>query len=800
MKPIFKRLVMALFVVTFFAGSVCAREVAESLPGHGIENDLKQFASKLWFPENPSMSRKNSDAKKRKGWLGISMKDPRAQTTDPQTGEILQAIEIAAVAPDAGAAVAGLQAGDLIVGIDDAPLQSGPDGLQANFRKAIADRQLGDVVTLRTLRGNETAEIRATLKPYPKVSSILKPHLEFDIKHEQTGKSLLQQSLEKDALADEFANLLDAFKRETDKAVSPVLRGKDYNPFRLQEVNYAMYRPTQLPLVAHSLTGKLMRNYNDTTHDLAKLIKVAMNALDLTPTIADPKYLHRPTDMTEYVERVVDAIRLAKSERETVLSVLDASEVDFLYATAPLLLKDDTDQSEGGDEESAKRNWEARVLRFFQIVMKLDLQRMMNASATVARAIDPDELRLLNSKAIPLDHYPADWQVHETADMTTIDTGAGRVLIGGPQDNLYTDEAALIIDLGGNDKYFNRAGGTTRDDPYAVVIDLSGDDLYSSTADFSQGAALLGGGFLVDVKGNDQYIAKNYSQGAGVLGVGMLADLQGSDQYSARVASQGAGSFGAGILAEGAGDDNYTGKFFVQGAGYIRGFGAIVEAGGNDSYLAGGLYPDRREPGKAYLSDSQGFGYGMRPDNSFLGTSGGIGVIAEAEGNDTYVADYFSQGASYWFSLGILDDRKGNDRYIAGRYTQGAGIHSSAGILMDGEGDDRYISDYGVSQGCGHDFGIGFLWDNSGSDRYVAGTLSQGAGNANGIGLLSDSSGNDEYIAHDSGQGWGNYEPVTDTGSFGFLFDTGGVDTYSLAGKNNVIQRQSKWGIRLDSK
>ena len=109
--------------------------------------------------------------------------------------------------------------------------------------------------------------------------------------------------------------------------------------------------------------------------------------------------------------------------------------------------------------------------------------------------------------------------------------------------------------------------------------------------------------------------------------------------------SQGAGSFGVGLLAEGGGDDTYFGNYFVQGAGDTKGFGAIVEAAGNDNYFAGGLYrgfPCARQilqinvPGVRLSA--------LRPWESFVGASGGIGVIAEAEGNDTYVADYFAQG------------------------------------------------------------------------------------------------------------------------------------------------------------
>jgi hypothetical protein len=263
--------------------------------------------------------------------------------------------------------------------------------------------------------------------------------------------------------------------------------------------------------------------------------------------------------------------------------------------------------------------------------------------------------------------------------------------------------------------------------------------------------------------------------------------------------SQGAGSFGIGILADGGGDDTYFGNYFVQGAGDVKGFGAIVEAGGNDNYFAGGLFEDMRAPGKSYQSMAQGFGNGLRPWESFVGASGGIGVIAEAEGNDTYVADYFAQGSSYWFALGILDDRKGNDRYISGRYSQGAGIHLSAGVLIDGEGDDNYLADFGVAQGCGHDYGIGFLLDNGGNDRYIAGVIAQGAGNDNGIGVLSDNGGDDEYFLSSLGQGRGNLEPTLNLGSFGFLFDTSGTDIYSLGGKNNSLNYKTQWGILLDT-
>lgn len=775
-----------------------------------------------------------------KGWLGIAMKLPAQLPKEPGTDHPLQAIEVARVMPDSGAEAAGLHEGDLIVGVDGEPIEDKSDKTLLAFRVAISKKHPGEQVKLRVLRGDTLLEPDATIKAYPRAKSVLKPHPDLENRFSANGNSLLHDALEKEGLTDEFVRLLKGFRNETDKVVSPLVRQVDYsnfnskvkqggderttqtvqvarpgvgeeanavspmkwnwNPFRLQEVNYVMNNPLDLPVVARKITDRLQGAFDKTHHDLAALMQVAMDELDMTYISPEPDGNKPPADMTEYVERLVKAIQHAKSERAAVLSVLDAREIDFLYTTAPQLLAEDFEAPKKEKSDAEKRQDEARMLRFLNLVLKLDIPRLLNASAEVARAIDLETLAKLDKTAGKLTRYPRGWIVREKENLTAIDTPAGKVLIGGTKDNTYTEDAALILDFGGNDKYFNHAGGSTRLNPFSVVIDLSGDDVYSATEDFAQGAGLLGGGFLIDLEGNDRYFAKNYSQGTGILGVGILADLAGKDQYTATAVAQGAAAFGVGMLAEGGGDDTYFGNYFVQGAGFIKGFGAIVEAAGNDNYFAGGLVEDIRAPGKSYVSMAQGFGFGMRPWESLVGASGGIGVIAEAEGNDTYVADYFAQGSSYWFSLGILDDRKGHDRYISGRYSQGAGIHMSAGVLIDGEGDDNYLADFGVAQGCGHDFGIGILLDNGGNDRYISGIIAQGAGNDNGIGVLSDNGGNDEYHLKDLGQGRGNFEPSRDAGSFGFLFDTGGgSDVYSRGAKNNSVNYKTQWGILLDT-
>ncbi len=767
--------------------------------GAAINTDISRLDDLFGTARDWNSLRAQLPRMEEKGWLGIAMKLPEEMPKAPDGGHDLQAIEIARIMPDSGAEAAGLLEGDLIVGLDGAHFKD--KGFQSllTLRLDISKKHPGDKVKLQVMRGKDLLELEATLGTAPRIDSVLKPHPELE--HRQPGKSpsLLGEALEKEGLTNEFVKLLQQFHDETDKVVSPLVRQPGYNPFRLQEVNYVMNNPLDVPVVARKITDGLQRDFDQTHHDLAGLVGTAMGELDKTYVPPSPDAAQPPADMSAYVERLVLAIQHANAERTAVLSVLDTEEIDFLYSFAPTLLVPNQDADKHEPSLAEKRNKETRLLRFFHIVLKLDLPRLMNASAGIARALDLPALASLDKHSFKLEHYPASWVVHEEADLTVIDTPAGRVLIGGPQDNIYKEDATLILDLGGNDTYFNHAGGSTRQTPFSVVIDMSGDDTYSATADFSQGAGMLGGGFLVDLEGNDHYTAKNYAQGAGMLGVGMLADLAGRDQYSAISIAQGAGSFGIGLLAEAGGNDTYSANVFAQGFGFVNGFGAIVEAAGNDNYFAGGLFDDFRAPGKSYDSMSQGFGYGIRPWESFAGASGGIGVIADAEGNDTYVADYFAQGSSYWYSLGILDDRKGNDRYVSGRYSQGAGIHMSAGVLIDGEGDDNYLATTGVAQGSGHDFGIGFLLDNGGNDRYIADIIAQGAGNDNGIGVLSDNGGDDEYFIRNRGQGRGNFEPIHDLGSFGFLLDTGGSDVYSSGAVNNSLNYKTRWGILLDT-
>ncbi len=373
------------------------------------------------------------------------------------------------------------------------------------------------------------------------------------------------------------------------------------------------------------------------------------------------------------------------------------------------------------------------------------------------------------------------------------ETPWGSIIIGGRGPSYYRDiTPLLIIDLGGDDEYQNISASPSLS-PFnagiSVIIDLGGNDLYRSTKKFSQGSGVFGCSFLIDCAGDDTYLAADFSQGCGFFGVGILDDRKGNDRYRADTMAQGAAAFGIGIVSDREGNDSYQGSLYNQGSAFTGGVALLVDGRGDDTFFAGGTYPDSREPEGAFVSFSQGCGFG---DRNYA--SGGLGILWNGSGTDSYSGSYFAQGAGYWLGTGLLIDRAGNDRYEARRYAEGAATHRAAGALLDHAGNDAYVS-WGATQGCGYDYARGLLSDGNGDDAYIAEWFAQGVGGKSGTGMLIDRRGNDSYRSGSfCSQGDGQYWDEEKSGSIGLLLDCGGRDVYSGAGKNHHLWRQGRYG------
>lgn len=363
--------------------------------------------------------------------------------------------------------------------------------------------------------------------------------------------------------------------------------------------------------------------------------------------------------------------------------------------------------------------------------------------------------------------------------------------IGGPGNDRYQGEYQFILDLGGDDDY-ELSHNPSAPHP-TIIVDLGGNDHYRSITDFTIGSGCLSVGILLDYAGDDRYDAKSFGLGSGFFGFGLLWDGGGDDRYDGDTHGQGAGTFGLGLLIDESGRDVYTSAVYSQGFGFVQGLGALYDMTGSDYYIAGGKYKDVLRFDDRYLSLSQGFGYGVRPL-----LSGGIGLLIDGRGNDSYVSEIFGQGASYWWSLGVLADSAGNDVYSSYQYAQGSAAHMTLGILLDESGHDVY-SGKGLMQGVGHDYSCAILLDRAGNDTYTAYDLSQGAGSANGAGLLIDLTGDDRYLVKSTANTQGFGDPRREFGSIGLMIDLAGSDQYLGNGQDNRYWKtKSRWGGGMD--
>jgi len=361
-------------------------------------------------------------------------------------------------------------------------------------------------------------------------------------------------------------------------------------------------------------------------------------------------------------------------------------------------------------------------------------------------------------------------------------------VVGGDGANTYDMTLiAEVFDFGGDDTYFAS--------DYVVgnrkVVDLSGNDTYTGTAKQGPAAGLFGTWIIDDRGGDDQYgrVGGKFSSGAGCFGVGMIVDRGGNDSYRGTQWSIGAGVYGAGIILDlGEGDDEYLGEFLTIGVGGPRGFGFVFDERGNDVYKADGPKPSIYGTPDVHCAFSMGMGFGYRKY-----TAGGIGMLCDVAGDDTYQAGEFSMGGAYYHGLGVLRDFSGDDNFHGNRYTQGFGVHQAFGVLIDDEGNDTYWGMTAADQGSAWDIAAGCLLDKSGDDSYAANGMTQGSAAMQGIAYLIDLDGEDCYQGTSPAQGesGSNSYHFESSGalSFSFLLDDGGdEDSYSLTRKNDSIE------------
>lgn len=538
---------------------------------------------------------------------------------------------------------------------------------------------------------------------------------------------------------------------------------------------------------SESLLEAVRRLYEDAGRDLGDNIVYALPTQDWSDLSGKlrAQCAALPAVLQESLARIVTAIREAQRWRTKSLARIDPAQYHHIFTSTTL-------------EES-----QCDAHTFDQVVYDAALA-FDGASASwgamlLAQAVEK-ELPALRRLA---GDYSCDFP-----------TPVGRIVLRGRGNDTHAShDCALLIDFGGDDLYLSAAGASSPELPVSVLIDVTGDDQYR--CDYAgmpaQGAGVLGFGMLLDLDGDDRYAARTFAQGCGRFGVGILYDESGKDDYHSEGFSQGAGMYGIGVLYDRSGNDAYRTVYYAQGYGFSRGLGLLADADGNDSYTADDteLTHIGDETPKHNESDAQGYGAGRRGDHTDgHNMSGGLGILHDLRGDDSYAAGVFAQASGYWYGYGILNDEEGNDTYRGVFFNLGAAAHFAIGVLFDNAGDDRSDLVMTLGFGTAHDCSAAFYIDAGGDDQYV---ISQGDQNAvslgsslnNSFSLFANIRGNDTYApvgnscgyaaARRSGE-WARFAPTT-----GLFFDIGGKDEYvhsqAAEGKSWLQQNDKIFGL-----
>jgi hypothetical protein len=582
----------------------------------------------------------------------------------------------------------------------------------------------------------------------------------------------------------ELDNLENAFSLETERYAADC---------RLQDVHFGLVNPLKNGQIAAALAD----TFSNAT--LISSIERIPAHLDLDPALPhaiDPDAIDSLLPSTDIDPSLYQSLFLpfieAGLKSERAFTALDSVEQRQLLAGIPPLLETFSEDFLLGEGEREQTESHMRTLR---LAKRVDLAHLFAAAGQLAALTDPATLKEIRrharKKSVLPDQLPTAFQ---GSFLFAAPTAWGWFLIGDKGPNFYGADAALIIDLGGDDTYLNNCGAPIflptadslafeRQSPAGLLIDFGGNDRYIGNGWGATGAAVGGIGLLVDLAGDDLYQGDRLTQGAAFCGVGLLWDRRGNDTYLAQEWAQGAAFFGAGMVVDDAGRDFYSAAQFSQAFGGSRAFALLHDKRGDDHYLADRKIPSGYGTHDIYSGWSQGVGCGFRGFSS-----GGIGLLLDTAGEDSYQAGNFSQGLGYFFGLGILADRSGDDHYRGTRYTQGASAHQAIGILIDDRGDDRYEAQIAAGQAGAWDASIAWLIDRSGDDHYTAQHLAQGAAAMNGLALLLDGAGQDSYHTQ-SGQAEGSsytYWGGRGARNLGLLIDLGtALDTYNLAARKD---------------
>lgn len=381
------------------------------------------------------------------------------------------------------------------------------------------------------------------------------------------------------------------------------------------------------------------------------------------------------------------------------------------------------------------------------------------------------------------------------AGVWRFETPWGEIIIDTTSNNDHYrgQQPLLLIDVGGNDHYaFDEecSPGVT------VLLDLAGDDRYIGNGlGRDPSGATLGYAVLLDARGHDHYEGQWLTQGATLFGAAVLIDLEGRDRYQAQGQTQGFALGGIAALLDFDGDDHYHALSQAQAAAGPGALALLYDRAGDDRYVLDNtplvLPSAQLKNSNASLGQGTAFGMRSRADSTSPTSPGGLALLLDIQGHDSYEAQVFAQGAGYEGGLGVLWDGDGSDLMQASWYALGTAAHHASGVFVaGGAGKDLYTVSHATSLGAAHDGSVSIFVGSFGDDRYNLSTLGIGAAHDGSTALFVERGGNDQYLLKNTlcpGFGASVYSEnhskreenaKTPPINTAFFFDLGGTDHY----------------------
>lgn len=282
------------------------------------------------------------------------------------------------------------------------------------------------------------------------------------------------------------------------------------------------------------------------------------------------------------------------------------------------------------------------------------------------------------------------------------------------------------------------AGAPVSDEEHLIHIDLAGNDVYRGPF----GGASVPNMSRLDTEGDvgnpdptnprprEEQDMSPVFQGGLVAPVSLTVDVHGSDVYDGRTGMLG-------------GERRNLTTPSLGGA--WMGLGLLLDLGLKP--VSGNLPPGRDVPPECGTGDLNDVYVGYNRSMGY-GALYGVGALVDAEGDDCYVAlggdtgaldpDALSLGAARYGGLGLLLDHRGNDTYYSGNLSQGVAFLEPAhdqlprrvGLTFEdatchGPNSDQDLCSKATSS---PQTTLGALVDGRGHDKYRFGNRSQGYG------------------------------------------------------------------------